>query len=283
MASDDNQDLENKDEETTEGEEEDTSTDGEQDDADGTAEDTDADTEGDEGDGEGDGEDDADFVIPDKFKGKDAKAIAKSYVELEGMIQKKATDLAREMIGKNRPGGKTDKGDDEAIKKAMEGVDFTKMKPEEFAAWLIKTVEARAQEIARNTYESADSTKAQVQTEIATVTKSWPQLKENEGFRNMVLALIENAAGKGEILPLKEACAKVGKAMGLKPGQKPAAGADEGKDGTEGEGEGKKRPKTGVERQGGSGGSDSKQTDEEKVLEGLMGGANRSGGLGSLI
>lgn len=238
--------------------------------------DTDATEEGDEG--EGDDEKD-EFVIPEKFKGKDAKEVAKSYVELEKSINKKASDMARDMIAKQRPSGKTTKSDDSAIKEAMKGVDFTAMKPEQFAEWLIKTVETRAQEIARNTYEAADNTKTQVQTEINTVTKSWPQLKENEGFRNMVLALIENSANKGEILTLKEACTSVGKALGQKATAKPATATETGAGGEKTDKtatETKPRPKTGVERATGTGGGE-KQSDEERVLSGLMSGKTPSG------
>lgn len=237
---------------------------------DGGEEEADAGEEGEDGEGEDD-----EFVIPEKFKDKDAKDIAKSYVELEKSIQKKAADIAREQIAKNRSTGKTTKGDDDAIAEAMKGVDFSKMKPEEFAAWLIKTVETRAQEIARNTYDAADSTKHQVQTEINSVTKVWPQLKENEGFRNMVLALIENKANQGEILTLKEACSQVGKAMGVKSGvTKPAEEKKDDETVT------KKKPNLGVERNTGAGGGE-KKSDEEEVLAGLLGGKT-PGGLGGL-
>jgi hypothetical protein len=233
-----------------------------------------------EGEGEGEGADGADeFALPEKFKGKTAEEIAKSYAELEGMIEKKATEKARDMIGKKH---QVTKDDDAAIKEAMKGVDFSKMAPEEFAQWLIKTVESRAQEIARNTYDAADNTKTQVQNEINVVTKEWPALKENEGFRNIVLALIENRANKGEILTLKEACVEAGKAMGIKAGAKPADGAGKGAEdgkGKDGEGTTVVRPKTGVERQAGAGGSE-KETDEEKVLAGLA--PKAPGSLGGL-
>lgn len=262
--------------------EEDTSTEGAEEEADGEG--TGADDEGEDGDGAdegdddaGDGEDDADFVIPEKFKGKDAKAIAKSYTELEKNMEKKIAAKVREEIAKARPGGKVVKADDEAIKKMMEGVDFSKMKPEEFAAWLIKSVESRAQEISRSTYQAADSTKEQIQRDIAAVQKTWPAIKENENFRSLVLTLIENKASKGEILTLKEAAKEAGKILGIKPGvaPKPAEGG-------EGEPEPKPRPKTGVERASGAGGGE-KQTDEEAVLAGIMGGGtpgNKLGGMG---
>lgn len=238
----------------------------------------------DEGEGAGEGDDEGadgagEFALPEKFKGKTAEEIAKSYAELEGMIEKKATEKARDMIGKKH---QVTKDDDAAIKEAMKGVDFSKMAPEEFAQWLIKTVESRAQEIARNTYDAADNTKTQVQNEINVVTKEWPALKENEGFRNIVLALIENRANKGEILTLKEACVEAGKAMGIKAGAKPADGAGKGA----GDGKGKDsegatvvRPKTGVERSAGAGGNE-KETDEEKVLAGLA--PKAPGSLGGL-
>lgn len=278
MAKEPNENDEVIEDEVAEGEEADDTSTGDEAEGDGEGEGTGADEGEGDGDGEGDEGEGADdeFVLPEKFKGKSAEEIARSYVNLEKNLEKKVADKVREEIGKARPGGKVTKTDDDAIKKAMEGVDFSKMKPEEFAAWLIKTVESRAQEIARNTYEAADSTKQQVQTEINTVTKTWPQLKENEGFRTMVLALIENAAAKGEILTLKEACKKVGAAMGVKPGAKPAEGGD-GK-GKDGEG---KRPRTGVERPSGSGGGE-RETDEQKVLDGLMAGSGGPGKLGGL-
>lgn len=260
-----------------EGEEEDTPT-GDEEEAEAESEEEDAGGDGEGDGGDDDGEEDAAFVVPEKFKGKKMEDVAKSYVELEKSLEKKVAAKVREEIAKARPTGKNKPGDDDAIKKAMEGVDFSKMQPEDFAAWLIKTVEGRAQEIARTTYEAADTTKAAVQADINSVTKSWPQLKENEGFRELVLSRIENAANKGEILPLKEACAAVGKAMGLKPGAKKAP-ADAG---GEEEAEPKPRPNTRVERPNGGGGGD-KKTDEEAVLEGLLGGGKAPAGLGGLM
>ena len=279
-----NAELDEDIEEGAEGEEDiDTSTDGDNNDDEGADDaDADVDTEGDDDEGDDKGEgDDADFVIPDKFKGKDAKAIAKAYVELEGLIEKKASKRARELSGGDRKIEKPKPGETpEWMKKALEGVDFSKMKPEDFAKFMLTTIESRAQEIARNTFEAADSTKAQVQRDIDTVTKTWPQLKEHEGFRNIVLTLIENKASKGEILPLKEACKQAAKMLNMKPGdKKPADGEGEGDGKKDGEGE-KKKPKLGLERGGGSG-SGEKQTDEEKVLEGLLGGKT-PGTLGGL-
>lgn len=264
-APNDNQDEEEFEDldETTEGEE--NSTDG--------SEDEDEEEESEDEGGEEEPKDEKDeFEVPEKFKGKSAAEIAKSYVELEKALEKKASSKAREMIGNKRP---VTKKDNDAIAEAMKGVDFAKMKPEEFARFIIDTVEARAQEIARNTYESADNTKAQVQSEIKAVTKVWPQIKENEGFRDTVLALIENAATKGEILTLKEACAKVGKALGIKAGE-----SNKPEEKVEGKKEEKPKPKLGVEKASGAGGGE-KESDEDKIISGIMGGKT-PGGLGGL-
>jgi len=143
------------------------------------------------------------------------------------------------------------------------------MKPDEFAAFMLNTIESRAQEIARNTYTAADNTKADVQQAIETVTKDWPQLKENEGFRDMVLSLIENSAGKGEILALEDACTKVGKAMGLEAGKTPEKPKTPEK----------KDTRTGVEKSTGASGTVN-QTEEEKILQGLA--QQNPSGLGGL-
>lgn len=257
-------------------------------DAEEGAEDEDAGEEGADDEGADDeAGDDGKFVMPDKFKGKKPEEIAKSYLELEKLIDKKATEKARGMntgrkIVKPAAGATTDI--ETRIAKAFEGKDIKKLAPVDFAKIIGKViaegVEERAQAIARSTYENADTTKAQVQKDIDAAVKTYPQLKENEGYRNMVVALIENASGQGKIMTLKEACAEVNKALGIKPGTK---AADAGKDG-KGK-DGKKKPlRTDVEHAAGSEGGD-KETDADKVLSGILGAggkgtSNKLGGLG---
>lgn len=263
---DDNQDFnleENEEEEeSTEGEEEGSSTDDEEEENEEEDEDK-KDKEGGEG---------TDDEIPEKFKGKTIKDVVKSYKELESMIEKKAREMATKMTGKQGKPAPVTKKETDDIMKEFEGIDFSKMKPAEFAKFIIEQSEKRAQAIARTTYDTVDQTRASVNKDIETTTKVWPQLKENEEFRDMVVAIIENEANKGEILPLKTACERVGKLMGLKAGETPKK-----------EPEAKSRPKTGVERGTGAGGTD-KETDEEKVVNGILGAGSNSthklGGLG---
>lgn len=292
MGENTNENRDEKDIEAAEGEEaETTSTEGEEeaaDDAEGE-EDIDTEEEGEEEgeddedeeeDADGEGEGEGEFVIPEKFKGKDAKAIAKSYTELEKSIEKKAQERAAEIVAKN--GGvakKATEAEKDALKEKLKGVDFSKMKPEEFAEFMLNMVDERAREIARTTYESSETTRTRVQSDIASAAKSWPQLKEKGGFRDTVLELIENAANRGEILSIKEACITVGKRFNIKPGAKKAEGAaDEG----DGKGTVVKKKKLGMERSAGAGGNENK-TDEQKVIDGLMAGNAGGTKLGGLF
>ncbi len=211
------------------------------------------------------------FTLPAKFKGKESRDIAKSYVELEKSIEKKAMKRALELANV-QPKEEEKEKTPEWINESLKGVDFSSMKPEDFATFMLDKIESRAQEIAKTTYEAADSTKADVQQAIETASKDWPQLKEKEGFRDMVLTLIENSAGKGEILPLEDACTKVGDLMGIKKGEAPTEPKKP---------EPKKDIRTGVEKSTGGGEGDNK-TEEEKLLSGLMQGNKNPNGLGGL-
>jgi hypothetical protein len=247
-------------------EEEDDSTEEDDDKGDSSTEDDDKDDDKDKG-----GEEGKDFEIPEKFKGKELKDVIKSYTELEQLIEKKAMQKAIELSGKNNVKPVTKKEKDE-LAEELSKIDFSKMKPAEFAKYILEMSEKRAQEISRKTYDTVDQTKATVAKDIDEAQKVWPQLKENEGFKEMVIALIENSANAGKILPLKEACERVGKAMNLKQGET-----------TKTEVKPVVRPKTGVERTSGGGGTE-KQTDEEAVVAGILGAGSNSphklGGLG---
>lgn len=231
--------------------------------------------QGEEEDDQDQGQDDGgdEFQMPEKFKGKSPEDIAKSYQELEKMIEKKASERARQLEDAKRPKEEVKDKDDvpEWIKTAMKDIDFSKMKPDEFVKYLLTRVETRAQDIARGVYDQADTTKAEVQKDINSLSKSWP-LQTNEKFRSLVLTFIENAGMKGEIMPLKEACKKAGEVLDIKIGSVMQDKKVE---------EDKPKPKLGVERSAGAGGGDDK-SDEDKVIDGLLKGSTKGNSLGGL-
>lgn len=257
--SDDDADGEDSDDEEEDGEEDDDASDE------------------DEEDDESDEDEDGDLDPSGKFKGKSRKDIIKSYRNLERTVGDRAQKLAQEILKKKglKP-TKKDKdeagGDEgEEFDLGVSDEEIAKMKPREFAQLISRKITEKATEIARNTIERTNEVRQNVRTEIQTATKAHPHLKTNADYRDVVIGLIEAAAAKGEVLTLREACKKADKAMGIKPG-KPAEGDDKGgKDG-----KGKKKPRTAVERAGGTEGGKSK-TDEDRVKESLLGGGQSTG------
>ena len=114
-----------------------------------------------------------------------------------------------------------------------------------------------------------------VAQEIREAKKDHPLLKTNAEYRELVLALIDNAAQKGVHMPLKEACAKVDAFSGTAKGETTT---------TEKERTRLKKAKAVVERGGGSSASpDDGKGAETKRLESVFGtGGSKSplGGLG---
>lgn len=264
-----------EDEEDSPEEEEEESEDEEEDGEESDDEDEDA---GDEDDDDEDGE----FKMPEKFKGKSAEEIAKAYANLEKNVDaralKKAQDLLQKGGGlKKKDGTKPTKQELDDFEEELKKMDFTKMKPAEFARWMNQRIMVQATKVAQGIFERSTQLKQSVSREIAEATKAHPHLKENENYREIVISMIEAAAGRGETMTLREACKKADKAMGIKPG---APKKKEGDDDDGGEGKPKKKPKTGVEKpEGGAGGKE--KTDEERVKEGLLSGGS-SAGLGGL-
>ena len=209
------------------------------------------------------------FKMPEKFEGKTVEEIAKSYQELETLIGQRALgkderkDLSK--AGLNRK----DLGSMEEMKKMIDGVDFTKMNPGEFAQWLIEATDKRATAQAEQIYRTASTVQQAVRTESTEAIKEFPLLKSNPEFRNLVLSVIEADAGRGDITPLKEACKKV-QAMVMVSKKADAKVVTE-----------KTRKRTAIETtQGGQG--DKKNTEEEDVIAGILGGKKSPsmGGLG---
>lgn len=217
-----------------------------------------------------------------KFKGKSAEDVIKMYKELEGSLPKRvakeALKKAQELLNKangERPEGKgkTEK----EIADELAKLDFKKMKPDEFARWVLTQIDARAVKKAQEIYDQSSATKATVTREIREATKEHPHLKENQEYREIVISLIEAAAAKGKTLTLKEACQKADKAMGIKPGDK-----KENKDDKNGEKkEEKKKKKPGVESPSGT---DAEENDDEEdaIKKGILSGGKSTSVLGGL-
>ena len=287
--SDENRDDEILDEEvedTDAAEAEDTDSDSDAEDEEESQDDSEDETDEDESEDESDDEDEEEdkgkkgkaFVMPDKFKGKTAEEIAKSYTELEGMIGDKALEMAQSFLAKKgikakpEDGKKKDGEDDEEFDIGLTDEEIAKMSPKEFARHLNRKITEKATEIARNAIERSNEVKTNVSREIKDATKAHPHLKENKEYREIVLSIIEAANAKGKIVTLKEACEKADKAMNIKPSEKKDDAGADGK---------KKKPKTAVEKQDGSDGKPVK-TDEDRVKEGMMNAGQSTGFLGGL-
>lgn len=202
-----------------------------------------------------------------KFKGKSPEELIEMYKNLEGMIDRKASERAQEILAKGgnvRPKAKPAEGEDQDLLELVENTDFTKMSPKEFAKWMLGQVDKRALAKAQDLYDQNNRVKEAVSREIRDASKEFPRLKDSAEYREMVIAVIESAAGRGETVSLKEACKKVDRALG---GQaKP---------------EEKKKPRTGVEKPTGT---DSKppESEDDQVIKGLRGTVSTGplGGLG---
>ena len=283
MKPNENREEEILDEEEIEEEELDNSAEGEEEESESEPEDEEEKEEGeedeeekseDEDEEEGE-EDDEEFVMPSKFKGKSAEEIAKAYANLEKNVDARALKKAQDLLQKGgglrkKDGTKPTKEELNDFEEELKKMDFSKMKPDEFARWMNQRIMVQATRVAQGIFERSTALKQSVSKEIAEATKVHPHLKDNESYREIVMSMIEAAAGRGETMTLREACKKADKAMNIKPGEKKEE---------EGE-EKKKKPKTGVEKPEGAGGGKDK-TEEERVREGLLHGGNSSG-LGGL-
>lgn len=215
-------------------------------------------------------EEEKEFVMPEKFKGKSAEEIAKSYVELEKMIERKAQERANEILKEKEL---EEEEEEEEIKPPLtpEGKpDFSGMTPDQFAEWVIQEIERRAEAKAKTIFEESTRVKESVAAEIAAAQENYPALKTSSEYRELVLSLIELAAQKGEILSLEDACKKVEAVIG---GKKEIEKEEEEK---------LKKAKAIVERGSGAPVPGAPETEEERIKRALLGTGPKSslGGLG---
>ncbi len=149
--------------------------------------------------------------------------------------------------------------------------ELAKMTPKGFAEWMIKTVG----KMVEKTYDTRSKVKDAVATEIREVQKDHPLLKTNQEYRELILALIDTAAQKGTVMPLKEACAKVDTMIGTARGGNKITEEDKAR---------LKKAKAQVERGAGAPASPGEEKGaEQQRLESIFGtGRSKSpfGGLG---
>ena len=205
----------------------------------------------------------------DRWHGKSSEEVIKSFEELEsqanGQKNKKDEDESERKPDQKKKSaeGSLDVPSDE---------ELAKMTPKDFAQWMIQTVS----KMVEKTYDARGKVKDAVRGEIKEVQKDHPLIKTNQEYRNLVLAMIDTAAKKGEVLLLKEACVKVDALIGKAKG-----------DGGEVSNEDKarlKKAKAQVERGAGAPTSSGEEKGaEQKRLESIF-GTDRSkspfGGLG---
>lgn len=201
---------------------------------------------------------------PARWHGKSREDVIR---EIEASEAKKETK--KEEGGKKKETGKKkDKEDDIEIPSNEE---LAKMSPKEFVQWVLKHISSKVD----STVQERSAVQQSVATEIREAKKDHPLLKTSAEYRELVLALIDNAAQKGVHMPLKEACAKVDAFSGTAKGDT---------DTTEKERTRLKKAKAVVERGGGSSASpDEGKGGEAKRLESVFGtGGSKSplGGLG---
>lgn len=204
--------------------------------------------------------------IPEKFKGKTAAEIAKSYTELERMTERKAEEMAEKKIQERLRQGETlspkEKGElKQEIQDEIDKVDFNQMDVKAFAKWMDQRVERKADDIARRRYDEQNKINEAVHKEIDEATKEHPLLKENADYREVALALIESARVRGEVMTLKEACKKADKVFKYTKEKKPR--------------------RTTVEKQTAGQPAGVEKTEEEKIKEGMLKASKSTlGGLG---
>ena len=225
------------------------------------------------GEGAPEGEEEIDESIPEKFRGKSAADIAKSYTELESQVERKALEKAQEILANGGVKPKKQEAEEEEDTLDLSEEEIAKMTPRQFAQWADKRITKKATEIAQKTINQSNETRDNVRREIRDATKEHPHLKTNKSYREMVLDKIEASQSRGKTLTLREACKAVDQAMDIKPG-------DSKKEGEE-KIEKKQKPRTGVEKQEGTDAEPNK-TDEDKVKEGMLNAAKSTGPLGGL-
>lgn len=214
-------------------------------------------------------EEDEDEDLPEKFKGKSKKDIAQSYIELEKLIGSKGGGITEEKKEELRDRGFTEKNikDLEGIKKELDKVDFNTVDPRQFFGWAFEQMANIATNRAQKVFDESSKVKESVRKEIHEAEKEYPILKENNKFRNMVKSLIKSERADGNEITLIEACKQVAELINYK---KPTE-------------INRKAKQADLAIEGGDSGLESeKDTEEERIKKGMIGGG-KVGAFGGII
>jgi len=218
---------------------------------------------------EGEPSEESDFEIPEKFKGKSNEEIIKSYQELEKLIGQRTLSKQERSDLKDSGLGRGDLGNMDELKELIEKTDFTNMDPKQFTEFILGLTDKRAEERAQEIYKTTATVQQAVKTEIQEATDEFPLLKSNKEFRELTLAVIEADAVQGKVTPIKEACKKVSALLQIQKQEK------ENNDNKE------TRKRTAVEKNTPAT-KDKPQTDQERVVQGILNAGSGSGALGGL-
>jgi hypothetical protein len=226
------------------------------------------DEEGEESEEEAEEDAEGEASKKDKWHGKSREEVIKAYDELEKKNQEFAKPKPEKPSPKKEEGEETDEGEI----KVPTDEELAKMTPKDFAAWMIKNV----RDMVSKTYESRSKVRDAVTNEIREAQKDHPLLKTSSEYRELVLALIDTAAQKGVVMPLKEACAKVDSFSGKVKGDTKVSDEEKVR---------LKKAKAQVERGTGGPPASGEEPDKEKEkIEKIFGGQGSSktplGGLG---
>lgn len=167
--------------------------------------------------------------IPEKFRGKSAEEIAKSYMELEKKMGQASTKQKSEAEEKAKEAqehyakGDTEKGRkaqsemEEIIKKInkeIDETDYTKMDPKAYGKMMIE----KQREMAEAVMNRDRSMRQNIQSEVATVAKDFPILRESSeranAFKELVIDIVSAGKSRGEDIGLRQAVEKANRAMG---------------------------------------------------------------------
>jgi len=219
----------------------------------------------------GEGEDEEGEVSKEKEKdrwhGKSREEVIKEFEEQE----KKTKDLETKAKEKEEGEGEEDKDKEGEEKLEIpSNKELAKMTPQDFAKWMLEQIDKRV----GKTYEEKTSARDAATKEIAEARKDHPLLKDSSEYRELVLALIDTAAQKGQAIPLKEACKKVDAFIGKQKGEKGT---------TEEEKARLKKAKAQVESgKGAPPTPEEEKTAEQKRVEGIFGAGKSESPLGGL-
>jgi hypothetical protein len=168
----------------------------------------------DKGEGEEEGED-SKKKEKDRWHGKSREDVIKEFNEQEKKVKDLEIKLAEKEKGKAKEGEEGEEKEKEKKEEIPNDEEFQKMTPKGFATWILGEIEKRI----NKTYEEKSSTRDAALKEIREAQKDHPLLKTSPEYRELVLALIDTAAQKGKVIPLKEACEKVDAFAGKQKGE----------------------------------------------------------------